>query len=126
MEKGKVCNKDLDKQQSEEIEVDKLDHDVLWKQLFSSNLMRLWRTGACELLYKSKEDDEVFVSCEMYTGIDITYGTVSAKIAPRLTCYKNASRLNRYIFPTDNAIHFLFSTRHTTPFHYEVLKIGSR
>ena len=26
VEKGKVCNKDLDKQQSEEIEVDKLDH----------------------------------------------------------------------------------------------------
>ena len=73
MEKGKVCNKDLDKHQSEEIEVDKLDHDILWEQLFSSNLMRLWRTGACELLYDSKEDDEAFVSCEMYTGIDITY-----------------------------------------------------
>ena len=38
------------------------------------------------------------------------YGTVSAKIAPRLKCYKNASRLNRYNFPTDNAIDFLFST----------------
>ena len=54
------------------------------------------------------------------------YGTVSAKIAPRLKCYKNASRLNRYNFPTDNAIDFLFSTLHTTPFHYDVLKIGSR
>ena len=54
------------------------------------------------------------------------YGTVSAKIAPRLKCYKNASRLNRYNVPTDNAIDFLFSTLHTTPFHYEVLKIGSR
>ena len=53
-------------------------------------------------------------------------GTVSAKIAPRLKCYKNASRLNRYNIPTDNAIDFLFSTLHTTPFHYEVLKIGSR
>ena len=73
VEKGKVCNKDLDKLQSEEIEVDKLDHDILWEQLFSSNLMRLWRTGACELLYDSKEDDEALVSCEMYTGIDITY-----------------------------------------------------
>ena len=40
------------------------------------------------------------------------YGTVSAKIAPRLKCYKNASRLNRYNFPTDNAIDFLFSTLH--------------
>ena len=54
------------------------------------------------------------------------YGTVSAKIAPRLKCYKNASRLNRYNFPTDNAIDFLFSTPHTTPLYYEVLKIGSR
>ena len=58
--------------------------------------------------------------------IEISFGTVSAKIAPRLKCYKNASRLNRYNFPTDNAIDFLFSTLHTTPFHYEVLKIESR
>ena len=63
------------------------------------------------------------ISC-IHTGIK--YGTVSAKIAPRLKCYKNASRLNRYNFPKDNAIDFLFSTLHTTPFHYEVLKIGSR
>ena len=56
----------------------------------------------------------------------IAFGTVSAKIAPRLKCYKNASRLNRYNFPMDNAIDFLFSTLHTTPFHYDVLKIGSR
>ena len=40
-------------------------------------------------------------------------GTVSAKIAPRLKCYKNASSLNRYNFPTDNAIDFLFSTLHS-------------
>ena len=53
-------------------------------------------------------------------------GTVSAKIAPRLKCYKNASRLNRYNFPTDNALDFVFSILHTTPFIYEVLKIGSR
>ena len=39
---------------------------------------------------------------------------------------KNASRLNRYTFPTDNANDFLYSTLYTTPFHYEVLKIGSR
>ena len=56
----------------------------------------------------------------------IKFGTVSAKIAPRLKCYKNASRLNRYNFPMDNAIDFLFSTLHTTPFPYEVLQIGSR
>ena len=40
-------------------------------------------------------------------------GTVSAKIAPRLKCYKNASRLNRYNFPTDNANDFLFSACHS-------------
>ena len=54
------------------------------------------------------------------------YGTVSAKIATRLKCYKNASRLNRYNFPTDNAIDFLFSTLHSEMVYYEVLKIGSR
>ena len=42
----------------------------------------------------------------------MAFGTVSAKIAPRLKCYKNASRLYRYNFPTDNAIDFLFSTLH--------------
>ena len=41
------------------------------------------------------------------------YGTVSAKIAPQLKCYKNASRLNRYNFPTDKTIDFLFSTLHS-------------
>ena len=54
------------------------------------------------------------------TGINLShlsttqyiYGTVSAKIAPPLKCYKNASRLNRYNFPTDYAIDFLFSTLH--------------
>ena len=56
----------------------------------------------------------------------LLYGTVSAKIAPRLKCYKNASRLNRYNFPMDNASDFLFSTLHTRPFSYEVLNIGSR
>ena len=43
----------------------------------------------------------------------IVIGTVSAKIAARLQCYKNASRLNRYNFPTDNAIDFLVSTLHS-------------
>ena len=55
-----------------------------------------------------------------------TNGTVSAKIAPPLKCYKNASRLNRYNFPTDNAIDFLFSILHRKMVWYEVLKIGSR
>ena len=43
----------------------------------------------------------------------IIIGTVSTKIAPRLKCYKNASRLNRYNSPTDNAIDFLFSALHS-------------
>ena len=47
------------------------------------------------------------------TGNLIIYGTVSAKIAPRLKCYKNASRLNRYNFRAENAIDFLFSTLHS-------------
>ena len=33
-------------------------------------------------------------------------------------CYKNAFRLNRYNFRTVNAIDFLFSTLHNTPFLY--------
>ena len=59
---------------------------------------------------------------------DVYMGSIvgPSEIAPRLKCYKNASRLNRYNFPTDNAIDFLFSTLHTTPLCYEVLKIGSR
>ena len=64
-------------------------------------------------------------SCMCNTRMSL-YGTVSAKIAPRLKCYKNAPRLNRYNFPTDNAIDFLFSTLHTKPFHYELLKLRSR
>ena len=66
-----------------------------------------------------------FTPIEIYNFM-FTYGTVSAKITPPLKCYKNASRLNRYNFPTDYVIDFLFSTLHTTPFHYAVLKIESR
>ena len=74
-------------------------------------------------MYGRKLRNDCVNLCE---GFEMLYGTVSAKIAPRLKCYKNASRLNRYNFPTDNAIDFLFSILHTTPFHYETLKIGSR
>ena len=42
-----------------------------------------------------------------------------------IKCYKNASRLNRYTFPTVNAIDFLFSTLHTTPFHYGETYFGA-
>ena len=56
----------------------------------------------------------------------IIIGTVSAKIAPPLKCYKNASRLNRYNIPTDYAIDFPFSTIHREMVYYEVLKIRRR
>ena len=71
--------------------------------------------------YKWDTDSVVFIDLFIYNAAAklYVYGTVSAKIAPRLKCYKNASRLNHYNFPTD-AIDFLFSTLHTTPFHYEV------
>ena len=42
-----------------------------------------------------------------------------------IKCYKNASRVNRYNFPTVNAIDFLFSTLHTTPFHYGKTYFGA-
>ena len=54
-------------------------------------------------------------SIHLYLSLLIIYinGTVSAKIAPRLKCYKNALRLNCYNFPMDNATDFLFSTLHS-------------
>ena len=42
-----------------------------------------------------------------------------------IKCYKNASRVNRYNFPTVNAIDFLFATLHTTPFHYGKTYFGA-
>ena len=41
-----------------------------------------------------------------------------------IKCYKNASLLNCYIFLTVNAINFLFSTLHTTPFPYGIIHFG--
>ena len=62
--------------------------------------LNMWHHHACMLLQKAAK-------CKSYTCI--IYVTVSA---PLLKCYKNASRLNRNNFPTDNAIDFLFSTLH--------------
>ena len=42
-----------------------------------------------------------------------------------IKCYKHASPLNRYSFPAVNAIDFLFSTLHSTPFHYGVTYFGA-
>ena len=90
--------------------------------------MKMWYKVALIMLASSKMMGTTpsYLQIRATRRIVMKNGTVSAKIAPRLKCYKNASRLNRYNFPTDNAIDFLFSTFHTTPFHYGVLKIGSR
>ena len=40
--------------------MEEIDYSILWEQLHSSHLMRLWRTGACVLHYKAAEDDEEF------------------------------------------------------------------
>ena len=42
----------------EVIELGKLNCSSIWEQLNSSNLLRLWRTGANDLHYEAKEDDE--------------------------------------------------------------------
>ena len=47
------------------------------------------------------------------------YNKWDSLIAPRFKCYKNASRLNRYNFPTDNAIDFLISTLHSEMVYVE-------
>ena len=41
-----------------------------------------------------------------------------------IKCYKNASRLNRYIFRTVKGINFLFSTLHTIAFVYRKIHFG--
>ena len=41
-------------------QMEEIDCCILWEQLHSSHLMRLWRTGACVLHYKAAEDDEEF------------------------------------------------------------------
>ena len=38
--------------------------------------------------------------------------------------FTNASCLNRYYFRTVNAVGFLFSIRHATPFHYVEVHFG--
>ena len=42
-----------------------------------------------------------------------------------IKCYKNASRSNRYNFPTVNAINVLLSSRHSTPLHYRKKYFGA-
>ena len=38
------------------LQMEEIDFSILWEQLHSSHLMRLWRTGACVLHYKAAED----------------------------------------------------------------------
>ena len=66
--------------------------------------MQLWRTGACELLYDSKEDDEAFVSCEMYTGIDITYTGIYYLFKCR-RCYKTLRQGNLQLARTQLSLY---------------------
>ena len=42
------------------LQMSEIDCSILWEQLHSSHLMRLWRTRACVLHYKAAEDDEEF------------------------------------------------------------------
>ena len=63
-------NKDNEKQENErmtsinpghyEKNQDKLDCSLLEQQLYSTHLLRLWRSGACALKNESNEDDEQF------------------------------------------------------------------
>ena len=52
-----------------ECEVSKLNCSSIWEQLNSSNFLRLWRTGANELHYEAKEDDETLDVSEMVVSI---------------------------------------------------------
>ncbi|KAL5509176.1 hypothetical protein EMCRGX_G004493 [Ephydatia muelleri] len=53
------CN-DNETECSGVLQMEEIDCSILWEQLHSSHLMRLWRTGACVLHYKAAEDDEEF------------------------------------------------------------------
>ena len=37
-----------------------IDNATLQEQLYSSRLLRLWRSGACTQIYEAEEDDEYF------------------------------------------------------------------
>ena len=52
------CAKASVELECEGIELGNLNCSSMWKQLNSSNLLRLWRTGVNELHYEAKEDDE--------------------------------------------------------------------
>ena len=74
-----------------------------------SNLFQLFKLRANDdaSMHDWLKRHDKYLSHEIQN--EMINGTVSATIAPRLKCYKNASRLNRYNFPTDNAIDFLCS-----------------
>ena len=56
----------------EALEFGKLNCSSIWEQLNSSNL-RFWRTGAKELHYEAKEDDETLDVSEMVVCIFNAY-----------------------------------------------------
>ena len=57
----------------EVIELGKLNCSSIWELLNSSNLLRLWRTGANELHYEAKEDDETLDVSEIVVCIFNAY-----------------------------------------------------
>ena len=59
----------------EVIELGKLNcsSTCIWEQLNSSNLLRLWRTGANELHFEAKEDDETLDVSEIVVCIFNAY-----------------------------------------------------
>ena len=63
------CAKASVELECEGIKLGKLNCSSIWEQLNSSNLLRLWRTGANELHYEAKEDDETLDVSEMVVCI---------------------------------------------------------
>ena len=59
------CAKASVELECEVFELGKLNSSSIWEQLNSSNLLRLWRTGANELHYEAKEDYETLDVSEM-------------------------------------------------------------
>ena len=63
-----TCSKDIEGSSDDKAkgEHEEFNQEELLKQLHSPNLMRLWRTGASELLYSTEEDDYFDVSACAY------------------------------------------------------------
>ena len=79
-----TCSKDTEGSSDDKAkgEHEEFNHEELLKQLHSPNLMRLWRTGASELLYSTEEDDYFDVSVHMFDVFFLqVYIFLSARIS---------------------------------------------